>query len=113
GRHHLGIRGRLFLGIGGRDHFGIRGRIASEFAHIRGSDRGNRQHCYHPGRLRWSTLWCRARDRQTKATRQSKRLRNLLARSGQSIRLRGKALQRPRGCLKRRSNSIPVWRGPM
>ncbi|RVH72543.1 hypothetical protein CN203_27550, partial [Sinorhizobium meliloti] len=32
GRHHLGIRGRLFLGIGGRDHFGIRGRIASEFA---------------------------------------------------------------------------------
>ncbi|RVG63370.1 hypothetical protein CN220_27910 [Sinorhizobium meliloti] len=33
GRHHLGIRGRLFLGIGGRDHFGIRGRIASEFAH--------------------------------------------------------------------------------
>ncbi|MDW9605068.1 hypothetical protein GOA59_09155 [Sinorhizobium meliloti] len=34
GRHHLGIRGRLFLGIGGRDHFGIRGRIASEFAHI-------------------------------------------------------------------------------
>lgn len=31
-RHHLGIRGRLFLGIGGRDHFGIRGRIASEFA---------------------------------------------------------------------------------
>ncbi|WP_210214260.1 Mu transposase C-terminal domain-containing protein, partial [Sinorhizobium meliloti] len=28
----LGIRGRLFLGIGGRDHFGIRGRIASEFA---------------------------------------------------------------------------------
>ncbi|RVK79032.1 hypothetical protein CN153_30135 [Sinorhizobium meliloti] len=35
GRHHLGIRGRLFLGIGGRDHFGIRGRIASEFAHRR------------------------------------------------------------------------------
>ncbi|RVM66092.1 hypothetical protein CN123_18320, partial [Sinorhizobium meliloti] len=33
GRHHLGIRGRLFLGIGGRDHFGIRGRIASEFAY--------------------------------------------------------------------------------
>ncbi|MDW9893740.1 hypothetical protein GOB31_30825, partial [Sinorhizobium meliloti] len=32
GGHHLGIRGRLFLGIGGRDHFGIRGRIASEFA---------------------------------------------------------------------------------
>ncbi|RVI19077.1 hypothetical protein CN200_05405, partial [Sinorhizobium meliloti] len=32
GPHHLGIRGRLFLGIGGRDHFGIRGRIASEFA---------------------------------------------------------------------------------
>ncbi|MDW9766456.1 hypothetical protein GOA68_11380 [Sinorhizobium meliloti] len=32
GRHHLGIRGRLFLGIGGRDHFGIRGQIASEFA---------------------------------------------------------------------------------
>ncbi|MDX0278179.1 hypothetical protein GOC21_30555, partial [Sinorhizobium meliloti] len=32
GRHHLGIRRRLFLGIGGRDHFGIRGRIASEFA---------------------------------------------------------------------------------
>ncbi|MGX1260874.1 hypothetical protein AB7M37_005434 [Sinorhizobium fredii] len=30
---HIGIRGRLFLGIGGRDHFGIRGRIASEFAH--------------------------------------------------------------------------------
>ncbi|RVI07385.1 hypothetical protein CN200_29950, partial [Sinorhizobium meliloti] len=28
GRHHLGIRGRLFLGIGGRDHFGIRGRIS-------------------------------------------------------------------------------------
>ncbi|MQW85142.1 hypothetical protein GHK55_37145, partial [Sinorhizobium meliloti] len=36
GRHHLGIRGRLFLGIGGRDHFGIRGRIASEFAPCRG-----------------------------------------------------------------------------
>ncbi|MDW9738176.1 hypothetical protein GOB75_25400 [Sinorhizobium meliloti] len=36
GRHHLGIRGRLFLGIGGRDHFGIRGRIASEFAKERG-----------------------------------------------------------------------------
>ncbi|MDW9972555.1 hypothetical protein GOB98_21835 [Sinorhizobium meliloti] len=35
GRHHLGIRGRLFLGIGGRDHFGIRGRIASEFASSR------------------------------------------------------------------------------
>ncbi|MQY01240.1 hypothetical protein GHK03_35265 [Sinorhizobium medicae] len=35
GRHHLGIRGRLFLGIGGRDHFGIRGRIASEFARKR------------------------------------------------------------------------------
>ncbi|TRA86275.1 hypothetical protein EXN23_19035 [Agrobacterium salinitolerans] len=32
GRHHLGTRGRLILGIGGRDHFGIRGRIASEFA---------------------------------------------------------------------------------
>ncbi|MDX0267977.1 hypothetical protein GOC13_09300 [Sinorhizobium meliloti] len=37
GRHHLGIRGRLFLGIGGRDHFGIRGRIASEFAHVASS----------------------------------------------------------------------------
>ncbi|RVJ49592.1 hypothetical protein CN175_20450, partial [Sinorhizobium meliloti] len=36
GRHHLGIRGRLFLGIGGRDHFGIRGRIASEFALLGG-----------------------------------------------------------------------------
>ncbi|MDP9810052.1 hypothetical protein J2W42_002913 [Rhizobium tibeticum] len=32
GRHHLGTRGRLFLGIGGRHHFGIRGRHASEFA---------------------------------------------------------------------------------
>ncbi|TCA31368.1 hypothetical protein E0H71_27095 [Rhizobium leguminosarum bv. viciae] len=32
GRHHLGIRGRLILGIGGRHHFGIRGRHASEFA---------------------------------------------------------------------------------
>ncbi|WP_348649611.1 IS66 family insertion sequence element accessory protein TnpB [Rhizobium sp. BK252] len=32
GRHHLGTRGRLFLGIGGRHHFGIRGRITSEFA---------------------------------------------------------------------------------
>ncbi|RVG67653.1 hypothetical protein CN223_32935, partial [Sinorhizobium meliloti] len=38
GRHHLGIRGRLFLGIGGRDHFGIRGRIASEFALIHAFD---------------------------------------------------------------------------
>ncbi|MDW9464156.1 hypothetical protein GOA57_30605 [Sinorhizobium meliloti] len=38
GRHHLGIRGRLFLGIGGRDHFGIRGRIASEFALIMAFD---------------------------------------------------------------------------
>ncbi|RVM83777.1 hypothetical protein CN110_31545 [Sinorhizobium meliloti] len=32
GRHHLGTRGRLILGIGGRHHFGIRGRNASEFA---------------------------------------------------------------------------------
>ncbi|WP_133037147.1 hypothetical protein, partial [Shinella granuli] len=31
-RHHLGTRGRLFLGMEGRDHFGIRGRFASEFA---------------------------------------------------------------------------------
>ncbi|RVH59950.1 hypothetical protein CN209_25605, partial [Sinorhizobium meliloti] len=45
GRHHLGIRGRLFLGIGGRDHFGIRGRIASEFArwrHLNSDDRPDR-----------------------------------------------------------------------
>ncbi|RVG25486.1 hypothetical protein CN138_27475, partial [Sinorhizobium meliloti] len=56
GRHHLGIRGRLFLGIGGRDHFGIRGRIASEFAFntvgsigLPGSRPGNRN---DPGRAR-------------------------------------------------------------
>ncbi|MQX71540.1 hypothetical protein GHK43_17780 [Sinorhizobium meliloti] len=44
GRHHLGIRGRLFLGIGGRDHFGIRGRIASEFA-CQGSEGPQAQGC--------------------------------------------------------------------
>ncbi|RVK22156.1 hypothetical protein CN163_35885, partial [Sinorhizobium meliloti] len=42
GRHHLGIRGRLFLGIGGRDHFGTRGRIASEFAAQRRASRHHR-----------------------------------------------------------------------
>ncbi|RVJ86285.1 hypothetical protein CN169_27990, partial [Sinorhizobium meliloti] len=57
GRHHLGIRGRLFLGIGGRDHFGIRGRIASEFA-------GRCPECRHPclpqGRLSppHRPAWC-------------------------------------------------------
>ncbi|OUC53113.1 hypothetical protein CA262_21405 [Sphingobium sp. GW456-12-10-14-TSB1] len=32
GRHHLGIRGRLFLGTWGRHQFGMRGRLASESA---------------------------------------------------------------------------------
>ncbi|RVE83070.1 hypothetical protein CN235_32325 [Sinorhizobium meliloti] len=58
GRHHLGIRGRLFLGIGGRDHFGIRGRIASEFAR-----RGKRIGVAQPGAARPSSTreWCRKR----------------------------------------------------
>ncbi|MQX65582.1 hypothetical protein GHK78_21740 [Sinorhizobium meliloti] len=49
GRHHLGIRGRLFLGIGGRDHFGIRGRIASEFARRPRQPRTNLARCKLPG----------------------------------------------------------------
>ncbi|MDX1054482.1 hypothetical protein GOL41_33660 [Sinorhizobium medicae] len=58
GRHHLGIRGRLFLGIGGRDHFGIRGRIASEFAsraHIANAIRHIFKESDH---LRYALLQC-------------------------------------------------------